>query len=290
MKHRVIEVCSDNRYLNLHRGFLRVTCLGDEIGRVALDDIGALILNGYGLSYSNDLIVELAERNIPVVVCGSNHYPVSWLWPIDGHSLQAKRMDQQIASSAPKSKQLWKQLVVCKVQNQAYVLDQIGEPSTNLKRLSENVRSGDPSNIEAQAARKYWRLLFGPDFRRDRNEAGINSMLNYGYTIMRSAVARAVMSAGLHPTVPIHHKNKYNPFRLVDDLIEPFRPLVDWLVYDLYREGCHEIDTEVKSRLAQIVLMQSLTKEGRESVRRQTLWDRLTLFLRDTFLPVASPV
>ena len=239
----------------------------NEIGRVALSDIGALIINAHGISYSNDLIVALGKSKVPVVVNGSNHLPVGWFWPIEGNSVQSKRMDAQIACKKPLKKKLWKQIVVSKVLSQASMLHAIKKPSTPLYVLTKKVKSGDTTNIEAYAAQRYWTILFGHSFRRDRSQGGINSMLNYGYTILRSAVARAVTGVGLHPTIGIHHQNKYNAFRLVDDLIEPFRVLVDWQTYHLHKSK--KIDTltpEIKERFVNILFQQIEGPRGSISV------------------------
>jgi len=241
MNPRIIEVSNDNRHLNLFRGFMRVMEGKDEVGRVAITDIGALIINAHGVSYSNDLVVALSKARVPIVVNGSNHIPVGWFWPVEGNSVQAKRMDAQIACKRPAKKRLWKQIILAKVHSQAAVLDALNKPSAPLHMLVKKIKSGDPKNIEAYAAQRYWSLLFGHQFRRDREQQGVNSMLNYGYTILRSAVARAVTGVGLHPTISIFHQNKYNAFRLVDDLIEPFRALVDWHCYRL-----HESDKVVE--------------------------------------------
>ena len=234
MNPRIVEVCTNNRHLNLYRGFMRVMDSKNEVGRVAISDIGALIINAHGVSYSNDLVVSLSTIGIPIVVTGSNHLPVSWLWPVEGNSVQAQRMDAQIACKSPVKKRLWKQIVTAKVLSQGSMLDTLGKPSAPLYSLVKQIKSGDITNVEAHAAQRYWTLLFGSKFRRDRGQKGINAMLNYGYTIIRSAVARAVTVVGLHPTISIFHKNKYNAFRLVDDLMEPFRVLVDWHCYHLH--------------------------------------------------------
>lgn len=229
---------------------------GEEVTKVPLDDIGAVIARAHGLTYSNNLLVQLAQRNVPFVVCGANFTPVAYLWSLDGNYKQSARMDAQISATLPKSKQLWKQIVQSKISQQAVVLEATGANPTPVRSLEKAVRSGDPDNIEAQAARRYWPLLFGKDFRRDRQAGGINGMLNYGYTVLRSCVARAIMGAGLHPSIGIHHLNSNNPMRLVDDLMEPFRPFVDWTVWNLVQKQQIEVSTEVKRKLASILDMQ----------------------------------
>lgn len=246
---RIVEIADDRRYLFVSRGFMVVRTTegtGEELGQVPLDDISAVVANAHGLSFSNNLLVALAKRGAPFVVCAANHNVVGMLWPIDGNFQQAKRYDAQLAASKPTNKRLWAQIVRSKLLNQAAVLEATGAPAAPLSGLVRKVRSGDPDNIEAQGARRYWTLLFGSEFRRDRNAGGINSLLNYGYTVLRAATARAVAAAGLHPTLGIHHRNEGNPMRLVDDLMEPFRPVIDVLVWQLNREGAKDVSTEAK--------------------------------------------
>lgn len=246
---RVVEIADDRRYLFVSRGFMVVKSTGDdgeELGQIPLDDIAAVIANAHGLSFSNNLLVALAKRGTPFVVCAANHNVVSMLWPVDGNFQQAKRYDAQLAASKPTHKRLWAQIVRTKLLQQAAALEAAGVSPAPLSSLARKIHSGDPANIEAQGARRYWTLLFGPDFRRDRSGGGINGLLNYGYTVLRAAAARAVIAAGLHPTAGIHHLNEGNPMRLVDDLMEPFRPIIDLLVWQMKQEGLKEVNSETK--------------------------------------------
>lgn len=234
MTGRIIEVADDQRHLSLARGFMQVHASNGErelLGQVPLDDIAAVIANAHGISYTNNLLVALAERGAPFVLCGANHNPVGMLLPIDGNYQQALRFDLQIAAKEGVQNRLWAELVKAKLQQQAGTLEAAQCSPAPLQALVRKVRSGDPDNLEAQGARKYWGLLIGEDFRRDQNGDGINAMLNYGYTVLRAAMARAVVAAGLHPTLGLHHSNQNNAMRLVDDLIEPFRPLLDLRIW-----------------------------------------------------------
>ena len=195
----------------------------------------------------------MAQNNIPVVICGSNKLPVCWFWPGDTNSIQAQRIDAQIASSLPTQKRLWQSVIKSKLRLNAQVLQEFGLPHAPVSSLISQVRSGDSHNIEALAASRYWHILFGSEFRRDRSADGINALLNYGYTIVRSAMARAVFAAGLHPTVSINHRNKYNAFRLVDDLIEPYRPVVDWRVRQCASKGQETLDPATKEYLVNVL-------------------------------------
>lgn len=259
---RIVEIAGDERYLHVHRGFLVVERRGETLGRVPLDDIAALIANAHALTYSNNLLVALSERGCPFVVCGKNHVPASFLWPVAGHHRQGGRMDAQLAASLPMRKRLWRDLVRAKLAMQAATLGAFDLPEAPLRSLVSKVRSGDVGNMEGVGARRYWALLFGKQFRRDPLSEGINAMLNYGYTVLRATVARHLIAAGLHPGVPIHHANDSNPMRLVDDLMEPFRPLVDALVRQRVDLGCFEVDATNKRELAMLMTRAIPTPEG----------------------------
>lgn len=263
---RIVEVADDQRHLKTLRGFLVVTdglgC-GTELGRIPLDDISAVIANAHGLSYTNNLLIELSKRGIPFVLCAENHNAAGMLWPVEGNYQQAKRFDAQISAGKPSQKRLWAAIVRAKLEQQASVLESVGMPAIPLAALAKKVRSGDPGNVEAQGARRYWRLLFGEDFRRDRDSGGINAMLNYGYMVLRAATARAVIAAGLHPTLGIHHSNEGNPMRLVDDLMEPFRPLIDLRVFGLARSTQQpELTPETKRVLVHTLYEDMQTNSG----------------------------
>ncbi|NYZ13638.1 type II CRISPR-associated endonuclease Cas1 [Azospirillum sp. RWY-5-1] len=262
MTGRVVEIAEDGRHLSLSRGFLVVSAEGREIGRVPLDDIAVVMANAHGLTYSNNLLVALCERGAVMVLCGSNHVPAAFLWPVDSHHVQARRMRAQVEAPAPLAKRLWQACVRAKIRQQAAALDSRGLPGGGLLEMARRVRSGDPDNLEAQAARRYWPALFGAEFRRDQDAGGANAMLNYGYAILRSATARAVTAAGLHPSIGLHHSNRGNPLCLVDDLMEPFRPLIDLAVLRLLEAGHTGVTREVKRFLALVPSLDMLTAQG----------------------------
>ena len=246
---RIVEVADDRRHLFMSRGFMVVQDTEGErkeLGQIPLDDIAAVIANAHGLSYTNNLLVALAERGSPFVLCAANHNAVGMLLPIDGNHHQGRRIDAQLDATKPTTKRLWAEVVRSKLEQQAAALEAVGSSTAPLTALIGKVRSGDPDNIEAQAARRYWGLLFGSAFRRDQDAGGLNAMLNYGYTVLRAATARAVIAAGLHPTLGLHHSNDSNPMRLVDDLMEPFRPIIDLKIWQLRRNGEAEITLESK--------------------------------------------
>lgn len=282
---RIVEVADDRRHLFSHRGFLVVQDTDGErkeLGQVPLDDIAAVIANAHGLSYTNNLLVALAERGAPFVLCAANHNAVGMLLPIDGNYQQAKRYDAQIGANKPTIKRLWAEIVRSKLQQQASALEAAGAPVIPLSSLVPKVRSGDPENLEAQGARRYWSLLFGEDFRRDQNSGGINAMLNYGYTVLRATTARAIVAAGLHPTIGLHHSNEGNAMRLVDDLVEPFRPIVDLKVWQLKRAGEDQITPETKRALVRTMYDDMQTENGSTPVT--VCAQRLATSLAQVFL------
>lgn len=266
---RIVEVAENQRHLFVSRGFMVVKDTegeGKELARIPLDDIGALIANAHGLSYTNNLLVALAERGTPLVLCAANHIAVGMLLPIDSHFELARRIDAQIEAGQPLRKRLWACLVKAKLTQQGAVLRLMGQPDVPLTALVAKVRSGDPSNIEAQGAKRYWSLLMGPGFRRDRNQDGVNALLNYGYTVLRAATARAVLAAGLHPAIGLHHSNDANAMRLVDDLMEPFRPMIDLEVVALQAQGELAVSPKTKRALALVLFKDMQTEAGRTPV------------------------
>ena len=262
---RIVEVADDRRHLFMHRGFMVVQDTDGErkeLGQVPLDDIAAVIANAHGLSYTNNLLVALAERGAPFVLCSANHNAVGMLLPIEGNFEQSKRIEAQIAASLPTHKRLWATVVRSKLEQQGAALEATGAPPAPLLALAAKVRSGDPENLEAQGARRYWTLLFGSDFRRDQNAGGLNGLLNYGYTVLRATTARAVIAAGLHPSIGLHHSNDNNAMRLVDDLMEPFRPMIDLKVWQLYRNGEKEVNPQTKRALVRTLYDDMQTDAG----------------------------
>lgn len=262
MQGRIVEIAQDDQYLSVYRGFLVVSHRGDERARVALDDIGALIGNAHGLSYSNNVMIELAERGVPTILCARNHNPAAVVWPLDSHYQQAGRIQSQIAATSPVKKRIWKQVIERKLLEQARLLELAGKSHRVVHRLALKVRVGDRGNLEARAARHYWRLLFGATFRRNRDTPGTNALLNYGYAVLRATTARAVVAVGLHPSIGIYHRSGENAFQLVDDLMEPYRPAIDAVVWSLASAGLEEVTPETKRRLALSMFADRSTTSG----------------------------
>lgn len=251
---RIVDIGTDGLSLSLHRGFLIVSKEREEVGRIALDDIHAMIVHAHGCTWTGNIVAALAERGAPIVFCGTNHSPVSVTLPLEGHHAQGARVRAQWAAGRPLAKQLWRRVVIAKIVMQGSLLAARGAAGAGaFDLLARRVRSGDPGNLEAQAARRYWPALMGADFRRDRDAGGTNALLNYGYAVMRATLARAVVAAGLHPTIGIHHANRGNAFALADDLVEPFRPLVDALVVSMIGQGADTLDPLLKRRFARLI-------------------------------------
>ena len=200
---------------------------------VPIEDLGALVLSDPAIVVSQSLVIACLEAGAVIIFCDRRHMPASVLLPLDGHSLHARVLETQIGVTKPVKKRLWKQIIARKIKHQAIVLDRFQSQPKPLLAMSGRVKSGDPENLEAQAAKYYWKNLFPSDFQRNPDGSGINACLNYGYAILRAAIARAICATGLHPALGIHHCNQYNAMQLADDLIEPLRPMVDTAVYEL---------------------------------------------------------
>lgn len=250
MLPHLVEINGNDRYLCKEQGFLCVMNEGKRLGRLPLDDLSMVLVAGYGAVISANLLSALAERCVPVVFCSSAMRPVSISLPLEGHHLQSLRMRQQIKAALPLQKRLWQSIITAKINLQAQLVLSLGQKAGHLQELAKSVRSGDPDNCEATAAALYWPLCFGKGFRRDRDEPTINALLNYAYTILRAATARAIVLSGLHPAFGIFHHNTRNSMPLADDLMEPFRPAADMLVLKLTQAGKMELDPKSKQFLA----------------------------------------
>lgn len=277
----VLEISELGCHLATFRGFITLSVKGEEIHRLPFDHVSAIITKAHGITYTQNLLVKLAECNIPVVVTDQSFMPVSMILPIGVHHATAKHLNAQVVAKQAQQNLLWQKLIQSKVKLQAAVLD-YRHLEHDLHRLVKQVNSGDTRNIEAQAARKYWEILFGKSFRRDREGFTPNEMLNYGYTIFRSALARQVCATGLHPALGIHHKHPLNTFCLVDDLIEPFRPLIDWCVACCLDEGRHELDNSVKAVL--VTQLEQTVRVGTQWLSVNDAMKRLAQSLSQAYL------
>ena len=226
-----------------------------------IEDIGVIVLDHKQITITSGVLEAFLENNCAVLTCDSKSMPVGLLLPLHGNTTQNERFRQQLDASLPLSKQLWQQTVKAKIENQAAVLKECtGEEIKCMRVWAANVRSGDPDNQEARAAAYYWKNLFRIEgFTRDRDGIPPNNLLNYGYAILRAVVARGLVASGLLPTLGIHHHNRYNAYCLGDDIMEPYRPYVDRLVYSIVRQGGNyaELTKELKVRLLTIPTLET---------------------------------
>jgi CRISPR-associated protein Cas1 len=228
-----------------------------EIRTATVEDIGFVVLEHQQISISLPLIEELTNNNVAVVFCDRSYHPASMLLNLNGHHLQQELFSQQITAKAPLKKYLWKQTVEAKIKNQAGLLKLLKKDDKKVAWFAEGVKSGDSTNREGAAARAYWPILFGNGFNRERYGDPPNNMLNYGYAVLRAAVARSLAGSGLLATLGIHHHNRYNAFCLADDIMEPYRPFVDGLVVKLMHayDDISELTTELKLELLSLLTM-----------------------------------
>ena len=223
---------------------------------VPIEDLGVIILDHKQITITQALLAELLDNNCAVITCDSRQLPTGLFLPLAGNTVQNERFRLQLDVSLPLKKQLWQQTIEAKIRNQAAMLRYTtGEEHKNMMKWSESVKSGDTENMEARAAVYYWKTLFSdnPYFVRDHEGDGANALLNYGYAILRAIVARALVASGLLPTFGIHHHNRYNAYCLADDIMEPYRPYVDRIVYDILDEYPEaEMSTAIKIKLLNI--------------------------------------
>lgn len=248
-------VFSNPLYLSLRNQQL-VLAFKDDIDNsttIPIEDIGVVVLEHQQISITIPLLNALTEHEVQVVFCDSKAMPSSMLMGFEANNLQGETLRNQMSCGEVLKKQLWKQIVEAKIRNQSMLLDNVGMDGSCLRPYCSNVKSGDSDNREGIAARLYFQRLFGTDFIRDRSLSGINALLNYGYTILRAAVARAIVSSGLFPAIGIYHHNRSNAFPLADDLMEPYRPFVDNVVYDLAIQGNMDLTKDTKSKLIMVL-------------------------------------
>lgn len=224
-----------------------------------IEDIGLLILDHQQITITHALLVKLLANNTAVVACDDTHHPTGMMFNLDGHTLQSQKFQAQIEASGPLKKQLWQQTVMCKIQNQAALLQQEREEYKLLLTYAREVKSGDSENHEAKAAAYYWKKVFPEflEFRRERYGPPPNNLLNYGYAILRALVARSLTASGLLPTLGIHHRNQYNAYCLADDIMEPYRSFVDKVVCQIIRSNGKFLDMtpSMKKALLEIPAM-----------------------------------
>ena len=249
-------------YISLKNKQLRIrknTLEGEKLISRPIEDIGVVILDNGQITITHNAIKALQENKVAIISCDDSHMPASLMLPMQGHTEQTEKFRYQINVSQPLKKNLWQQTVIAKIKNQKQVLNKTNKKATKLEYLMKKVQSGDPNNIEGQAAKYYWDILFD-GFIRDRYGEPPNNLLNYGYAVIRAMIARSLVSSGLLPALGIHHSNKYNAFCLADDIMEPYRPFVDLIVYDIYKNEdlALFLDTNTKKHLLSVATMDAM--------------------------------
>ena len=233
-----------------------------------IEDIGVVILDHKQITITHGLLTALLENNVALIHCNDAHHPVGLMLNLDGNTLQTQRFQAQIEASEPLKKQLWQQTIVAKINNQMALLKLLGKDVRKLEFLAGNVKSGDSDNCEARAAAYYWSVLFAgyiPDFKREREGVAPNNLLNYGYAILRAAVARALVGSGLLPTLGIFHRNQYNAYCLADDIMEPYRPFVDWVIHTIVKNGedYNELSQSIKTQIFNVLTYDTVFDKDR---------------------------
>lgn len=240
----------------------------EAAAQIPIEDIGIMVIDHQRITLSSGLMDKLIGNNVAVLFCGHNHMPVGMLHNFDTNDTFSEKVHQQINASEPLKKQLWKQTIESKITNQAAVLQALGHDATALLYMAERVGSGDPENMEGRAAARYWEVLLKPyKVTRGREEGPPNHLLNYGYALLRAVIARNLVASGCLPVMGIHHRNKYNAFCLADDIMEPFRPIVDLYVFQYLRTLEHlseKLSTEHKKYLLGIPVLDTLI-DGKQS-------------------------
>lgn len=252
MIKKIIEISRERTSLSIKYGQLIIKQDGKETSSIPCEDIGVLLVDNQATNYTHCVFTELLKCGAAVVLCDNNHLPSGMLLPIESNSIQTERCAKQINAKEPLKKKLWQQIVRTKIKHQAKLVKDNTQICKALTVLLSQVRSGDPSNIEARASKLFWQAYIqGIEFRRDSKGKPPNNLLNYGYMVMRAAIARAICSAGLLPSVGLHHRNKYNAFCLADDLVEPFRGFVETKVREIVQSGedYEELTQALKARL-----------------------------------------
>jgi len=260
MIKRTVEISTHESFVHLEHSQLIIEKDGEKLGSVPIEDLGVLILDSHRLTFSSSLMASLAENNVAIIFTDEKHLPSSLTIPFSAHTSQTKTLRKQVEASTPIKKQLWAKIISAKIRNQSRTLELCGKDGMALLEISRRIPSGDPKNLEAYAARIYWRKLFGDEFRRRRENQDTNMFLNYGYAIIRAAIARAIVGTGLHPGFGVHHKSQYNPFPLADDLVEPLRPFIDRKVYSMVKDVDEDALFEL-NRVTKGILLELLAED-----------------------------
>jgi len=280
---RIVDISENGRFIAKHRGFITIKQGDDFFGEVPLDDIGVLMISAFGATCTKEALVSLAERGAVTILCGSKGMPSALVLPVNANYESALRIRVQSQASQPLKKRLWQAIVTAKLKHQSEVLKffEKQEKANQIEAYARQVQSGDPQNREASGARIYWKTLFGDDFSRNPDGDWPNSLLNYGYALLRAYAARAICAAGLNPIFGIHHENSINPFPLADDVMEPYRPLVDYFAKQAQTADIKEMSPTAKQMISAF-LWADLHFEG-EITPFYTAMERLAFSLVNSF-------
>ncbi len=289
MLKRTIEISREAAHITTQHRQIQLKRKGEVVGSVPCEDLGLVLVDHPGTTYTHNALTALLDANVALVVCGKDHLPKGVLVPLSDHLEIVWRIEEQTSVSKPVRKRLWKQIVQAKIRAQAANLTAGSIPHRKLINYAREVKADDSSNREAVAARLYWSSWLvnceAPEslepFRRDRDGEAPNNFLNYGYAILRAAIARSLVAAGLLPAIGIHHHNRSNAFCLADDLIEPLRPLVDAKARDLYFAGHSDMDQEAKQTL--LDLLTETVTTGNQNGPLMVALNRMTASLVNCF-------
>lgn len=256
MTERVLDISATAAFLHSRNGLLVIEAEGQELDSIPFADLAAVVVSQRHVTFSQSVVTGLAQAGAALITCDERHHPAAMLLPLVGHHAQAERFRKQADLAQPRKKRWWQAVVRAKISAQARTLTRAQGTDYGVGAMAKRVGSGDPQNVEAQAARRYWTALFGnTGFQRGNEDDVRNAHLNYGYAILRASVVRALCASGLQPAFGLHHRNAQNPFALGDDLMESYRPVVDWAVVELSRseQGKDGLTPLVKKRLIEAV-------------------------------------
>ena len=286
MLKRIIEISNPETALRISKGFL---CLSNKnissnhsVTKIPAYDIGAVIFTNSYFTVSGSVFSRLALSGAIICICDHLYQPRAYMLPVSAHHESGSLVQSQADLGENTKRRLWKTIVSTKILHQAQALDHVGMRSERMYRLAGEVEEGDPKNLEAQAARLYWKKLFSNTFKRDRESKDINQYLNYGYAIIRTCVVRSILVHGLHPSLGIHHSNSRNPYKLADDLMEPFRPFMDIAVRNMNIVGGEDINPDQKAFLANQIYTDVTNR-----TKTTNLWNAINELL-DLFVTVIT--
>ncbi len=271
MTDRILDFSEAGAYLRLRHEQLVVGRKESPEVTVPLAEVAAVVLAHPQATCSQPVLARLMHHGGALVVCDESNRPAGMMLPIEGHSIQTERLAAQAGAPLPLKKRLWKQIVQLKIRAQGALLEDLHGSDHGLSEIARTVRVGDVSNREAMASRRYWSALFDDAAFRRRIEADDqNRFLNYGYAVLRAVMGRAICAAGLHPSLGVHHHNRYNAFCLADDLMEPYRPLVDAAAVEMVRTYGSDAPLD---RTGKAVLLESLLRRYDSDGEVRTLFD-----------------